>query len=117
MTNDQIALRIQWAEALESGKYNQGHGNLKSKYHDGTKYHCCLGVAMEEFGDDRWDENGDNCQLSDHACSLLGLDEAEKGFSLDQSDLINLNDEDRQPFVQIARYIRKNTPEPTEEKG
>src|SRR5690606_32517840 len=33
-----------WLDALRSGKYPQGDGNLHVKYTDGAEHFCCLGV-------------------------------------------------------------------------
>jgi hypothetical protein len=35
-----------WVRALRSGKYQQGHGRLRSRS-DGTDFFCCLGVLRE----------------------------------------------------------------------
>ena len=48
MTKETITRRAEffdrWIEALKSGKYKQGYGQLRAK----NKY-CCLGVACEVF--------------------------------------------------------------------
>ena len=59
LTPEQRAHLIQWAEALESGKYKQGKNQLINNYMipDPANYtYCCLGVACEilpkeEFGE------------------------------------------------------------------
>lgn len=38
-----------WIKALRSGKYVQGRGTLERTLADGSKQHCCLGVACREF--------------------------------------------------------------------
>lgn len=58
LTPEQRAHLLQWAEALESGKYKQGRNQLINNYMigDPANYtYCCLGVACEilpkeEFG-------------------------------------------------------------------
>ena len=39
-------IKSQWIEALKSGKYTQGHGQLRLNI-NGVKHHCCLGVLGE----------------------------------------------------------------------
>lgn len=41
-------------EALESGNYKQGQGYLLTIDPDGTRRHCCLGVASEISGLGSW---------------------------------------------------------------
>lgn len=43
MNTDKLKL---WTDALRSGEYRQGRGNLASRDGDTVKY-CCLGVACE----------------------------------------------------------------------
>lgn len=38
-----------WTEALRSGEYMQGTGNLCKVDTDGNKEYCCLGVACEMY--------------------------------------------------------------------
>ncbi len=49
LTEEQIANRTKWVEALRSGKYIQGNNYLKSEV-NGVTEHCCLGVAVEALG-------------------------------------------------------------------
>ncbi len=118
ITNAQIALRLKWAEALESGRYGQAHHHLRVRTNpitekDGTYKYCCLGVAIEELGDHTWDQSGRNLRLSTNACELLGINfEGE----LNDTELADLNDSGA-TFSTIAAKIRDYTPEPTDEKG
>lgn len=43
-TLEQLQNRIKWVEALRSGEYQQGKGNLRK----GERF-CCLGVACDVF--------------------------------------------------------------------
>ena len=52
LTQEQKERLIKWAEALESGKYEQTTGRLRK----GNK-HCCLGVACDLSHLDRWTSN------------------------------------------------------------
>lgn len=119
MSNETIALRIKWAEALESGRYEQGFFHLKQRNDPLTApltdqehfRYCCLGVAMAELGDHTWDQSGGGRHLSLLPCELLGIDHE---HNLNSARLIELND-GGETFKQIAHQIRITTPEPTKE--
>lgn len=49
MNAEQRAGIRRWAEALESGKYQQGIYNLHSRTETGDRF-CCLGVLCEKEG-------------------------------------------------------------------
>ena len=111
MTNEQIALRLKWADELESGRYGQTQYHLKIRMNSilekvPTYAYCCLGVAIEVLGDDTWRGRSD-VNLTERACQLLGLDEPS---TLSQNDLIAMNDDHSASFKQIAQAIRKHTP-------
>lgn len=38
---------LMWAEALESGEYEQGRGLLTERFPDGVERDCCLGVLCK----------------------------------------------------------------------
>ena len=119
MSNETIALRLKWAEALESGRYGQARFHLRVRTNTITDKvptygYCCLGVAIAELGDHSWDQSGNNRALSLNACKLLGLDQPGE---LDAGDLSDMNDSSTRTFTQIAARIRNATPKPTEEKG
>lgn len=101
------AARELWAQALESGKYKQGAGQLAVETDEGLQ-HCCLGVACElavhqgiiaSF-------DGDDGALQDYmpVQDWLGLRVFNGTYSLDQS-LTSDNDNGR-TFEQIAATIR-----------
>lgn len=41
----------EWIAALRSGKYQQGHGELKTERGDGNFSYCCLGVEQQVHPD------------------------------------------------------------------
>lgn len=108
MTN----LQRRWVEALESGKYEQGMGQLRNS----NNRYCCLGVACDVNDPTLWDGvdmgwykgEGDE-ELSDNLLNKLGL------TSDDQCNLIDMNDNQRKTFPEIAAYLREfyNKNEPT----
>lgn len=98
-------LKQKWVEALRSGKYEQGRGQL---FDDG-KY-CCLGVFCQVAGLEI--ENGNR---------VAGTPAGEDGYHLisekiafSTSELFKRNDGlspyERQDFHQIADYIEANIP-------
>lgn len=70
-------------EALESGEYQQGHGQLKTTYTD----YCCLGVACDKSGQGRWDS-------ADYYITALGTSdvfmppEVQDWLGVDDHDLV-----------------------------
>ena len=119
MSNKTIALRLKWADALESGRYGQARFHLRERTNSPeekvpTYAYCCLGVAMEELGNHTWDQSGGNRTLSVTACKLLGIDPPGE---LHVQKLTDMNDSSTLGFTEIAQAIRENTPNPTEEKG
>ena len=103
---------IQWGQALESGEYKQGMGRLCSLNPKGEERHCCIGVALEEFGSAKigwelgengscysWEGDWSNPPPEFMACTF-GL------FWDDSEYLIDLNDNKKYGFKRIAKIIR-----------
>lgn len=108
-----------WVEALRSGKYQQGMGQLASREveSDGFCY-CCLGVACEILKDDF------DLKVSEHetyklydgamtslpnivitALNLKSKDGKFIGIENEKDCLISLNDSDCMTFAEIADVI------------
>lgn len=94
-------LKARWIEALRSGKYQQGEGNLKK---DGRL--CCLGV-LREVADpsDTESHRGHGSVLSDAQCQRLGLPYHQMVPLWHRNDGDGM---DKQPFSQIADWIEAN---------
>lgn len=106
-------LKSRWIEALRSGKYEQGSGQLKD--HSGN--YCCLGVlcAIQDidlefpprgcnsgrYGDYSFPENG-------HAPGLY--DEVTGDDASYRSVLARMNDDGHTSFSNIADWIENNIP-------
>ena len=96
-------LKSKWVKALRSGKYKQGFGTLKQRHNTNHRpMYCCLGVLRE---------------LMPAPYQKLA---ARKGFTLSkgqltmagisykvQGTLVNMNDEIRNTFEEIAGHIEK----------
>lgn len=108
-------LKMEWVEALRSGKYKQGKSYLKSC--DGTA-HCCLGVLAELYvakGKGEWNVYGED----DPRNPTITI-EGKKDFDPDaflpeatldertQLQLSKMNDEGGKSFSEIADYIEVN---------
>lgn len=102
------ALKAKWVEALDSGKYPQAVGLLRSANGRGF---CCLGVLCDVMGaeweregafldGDRLDEE-DEFLLTKETLRRVGLDQKT------QARLAAMNDEET-PFTVIARHIEAN---------
>lgn len=93
-------LKAKWVKALRSGKYKQHFGELfpfAGRFDAGSiadaSAHCCIGVGVLCTG-----ASADN---TTRASVLLGLTEKQRDA------LINLNDEERRSFPEIADYIER----------
>ncbi len=128
--------QLAWLAALESGKYEQGHGRLTTYVSQDKQYHCCLGVAcvlyQENVGtlspkihEDTHTYHGtkecimydkDKFYVPAEVQNALGLRDNQGTFaklvtrSNDKfpcSSLASMNDEGM-TFAEIAAYIRAN---------
>ena len=96
-------LKSKWVEALRSGRYVQGYGQL---YYN-QKY-CCLGVLCSLMRPP--DDPSEVEQSWDGWAGELGPKMAEEaGLTVEtQCHLVGMNDELRVPFERIADYIEAN---------
>lgn len=102
-------LKAKWTAALRSGKYIQTEGAL----HKNGAF-CCLGVLLDIRGGGEWegeefiverssDGEHDVCCLQD-----LGPLRSELKVSGDiEAKLIDMNDDEKKSFIEIADYIEK----------
>ena len=106
-TEEEIrANRLEWLEALESGKYGQTRGTLKR-----SEGFCCLGVVCELFDSSKWAHinNGyvyqlDGIMLYGH---LPAVYQQALAMTAEVHDrCINLNDWQFFSFISIATYLR-----------
>jgi hypothetical protein len=128
--NQEKALLL--AEALESGKYNQGYRVLErhTVQEDGSVKvtNCCLGVAtrlaqeagvqMDEVLDRSIVEfDGNSTSMTPKVAAWFGFRTQGAAFGDNEKDaeqiegrssLIGLNDEGDHTFADIARIIREN---------
>ena len=89
-----------WVDALNSGKYPQGGGRLRTT--KGT--YCCLGVLADTLG----------CTWDDHNMATLEGHFYKAGAALPseivthaiQARLITMNDCNLNPFNEIAVFIK-----------
>lgn len=128
-------IKTQWLEALRSGEYQQGRGELATMDANGKKTHCCLGVLCElavkagivQKTDGTWNEGSlsflfDNSNavlptlvknwagLLDHNPGIVGI-QTPRGYK--EFSLAELNDGSKpyelEPynFTQIANIIEE----------
>lgn len=110
--------KAKWLKALRSGKYEQGRGRLQ-RVEDGSRQYCCLGVLCEVLGythsgdgQGYYDQRGNyiSASLATYDIEALGLDKKvrfEKTETELQPKLIDLNDDRKWNFNQIANYLEK----------
>lgn len=127
LSKEQITANIElWCQALDSGEYIQGVGQLH--YQDtntGVQHFCCLGVGAKELGlpcnlvndpsvvvADRkefcYGEEGENALAPAEFMKMVGLKTAEGSYYVDGEleALTSRNDSDGWNFKQIADLIR-----------
>lgn len=124
-------IKQQWLEALRSGKYQQGQGQLVSvdEDDDSVTGHCCLGVLADVAGLRPWrfacegylGEGGDNS-------TDLGLGPWENPGDAQfnaadqatnttvQRKLAGMNDQGKS-FAEIADWIETNIPAESDSTG
>lgn len=118
------SIAMKWAEALESGEYKQGTGQLRTKENE----FCCLGVLcnmhaqanpkvaaqqdnpVEYFGKDEFPPdvvmNWSGLKDSSGAFYVLE-DDPYYGMTNVRHELVDLNDSGK-TFPEIAKVIRKH---------
>ena len=119
-----LETKKKWVSALRSGKYLQGHGQLRKS--NGQDQFCCLGVLQDLVAPEKWVQSitgwkADGCaggltielmnkiKMDHHKTSILvdmndGLTcgESEAGFPLFEID------HEPKSFKVIANYIEEN---------
>lgn len=107
ITEEQRKKAVEWVKALRCGTYKQGRAVLR----DINNKYCCLGVACDISGLGSWEPESDG--LSYRYLSMYGIlpYEVMKYYGINRSSfirerkLIDMNDDDRCTFEQIAVYI------------
>lgn len=101
-------LKQKWINALRSGEFRQGQGELRydmyisGDYSTAHQAYCCLGVLREIVNPTDFEsENADNNYLSPEQLERYGLTGEE------QQILAELNDDKNMSFDEIATYIEK----------
>ena len=105
-------IKKKWIDALRSGKFKQGSGELCNM--ESNKY-CCLGVLCEITRQDNphikrtkeghyslHKKDSVDGQLDDAMLTYFGIDDEI------QNELIDMNDDRDKSFKQIADYIKEN---------
>lgn len=91
-------LKAKWVKALRSGEYQQLTPGGKHWRRDGK--HCCLGVLGELLGEQEAMDNDSFGRKANDAGLSLGV----------RCKLVDMNDEQRSSFAEIADYIEKEIP-------
>ena len=105
LTKEEYAAnRKKWVEALRSGEYEQGTGQLRN-----DDCYCCLGVAHDLFGNSSdLAMPGDSSLKRSSARDALGLSASDGFIGGDLTGLIQLNDIAKKTFNEIADIIESN---------
>lgn len=101
-----VEFKEKWLEALRSGRFVQGKGQLK-KTIQGVVQHCCIAV-LGECLEIEINERGDQFKVDENLCEgfypsvdrLIGVENVHK--------LVNMNDDSRESFLEIADWIEEH---------
>jgi len=113
-------IKEKWIAALNSGKYEQGHGVLCRQHTNESNQYCCLGVLVETTGGEWEDQDPEDKESIDKAYfkgSYEYLPDDYCGLSRDQQRILaELNDGDHEDygemdFPAIAKFIEKHVEE------
>lgn len=97
-------VKEKWVAALESGKYPQIRGALRS-----VVGYCCLGVLCDIVDPSEWVKDHDGFMYHGYSGNLPYEVRGMADLSVCVVDkLVNMNDEERASFPEIARYIRES---------
>lgn len=101
-------IKKEWIEALLSGEYEQGKGQLR----DDQGKHCCLGVLTDiacKKGVADWSDLPNNGTLASHIVEWCGLPDVNPDIKSPHSDhdlIASYNDEGA-TFQEIAKIIEE----------
>ncbi len=99
--------KTRWVEALRSGKYLQGHGQLLEDYpYDVGVHYCCLGVLCVITG---MPYHCEDAALPKEIMKAVGLDSPDPTVPYN-NEILNLsilNDVNHLEFPEIADLIEK----------
>lgn len=96
-----IAIRRKWVEALRSGAYKQCQGALSREMADGSEQFCCLGVLGRVI-DPNFADRSASSHLGDWFDIAAGV------YGRIRQRLSSMNDNHGLSFEQIAALIEKN---------
>lgn len=106
-------LKEKWLEALRSGKYKQGRGELRSVNDE----FCCLGVLCDVSGQGEWDKRteahysyGQGTKWGAYGLPLF-MNEFTGLTMKPEETLFALNDDKKLSFNEIADWIEENIKE------
>lgn len=111
------ALKNQWIEALLSGKYKQGHSELRSRIEGETQdLFCCLGVFCDIVAPEQW-EKAPRLMSSDCTAIYHGKThcyptlEMENEYHLNVTGKVASMNDYGKSFAEIAEWIKENVEE------
>lgn len=106
-------IKAQWVQALRSGNYVKGLGNLKAEYVDGLVRYCCLGVLCELSPVEgltvgrqtEWDTHATYLPPSVQQWAGLDTGNPKVSYMSGESTLADVNDRTDSTFEDIADLI------------
>lgn len=102
-------IKLKWIEALRSGNYKQGRGQLRNHRNE----YCCLGVLCDIHAQEtgrKWSKNnydGEYSKLNTEVAIWAGLEDANPIIA-HNIRCIGANDVHEYSFLDIANMIETN---------
>ena len=105
-TKQQLRVRTMWVDALRSGDYEQGTGQLCN---DREQY-CCLGVYHDAVTDGYWKRNNSGAWGIADEWGLVNIGDVPYLDVIHgaRPRLVSMNDADGCSFPQIADWIEEH---------
>ena len=99
-------IKTRWVEALRSGHYKQGKGQLRPT----SDSYCCLGVLCDIMNPEGWTLDDGLYIFEDRFFGVLSPELRSK-TGVNQkihSTVMDMNDIEKKPFKEIAQWIQEN---------
>lgn len=109
------ALQAKWIEELRSGRLVQGVGGLRPS----ENTYCCLGVACQVYDPQRWSLDPEHRSFAFYDENSQWLPgELNDAFQIDgslETTLIEMNDQEKRSFAEIADFLEQEFREQSHE--
>jgi hypothetical protein len=105
-----LEIKRKWVAALRGGRYPQGHNTLRQKGPNGDQF-CCLGVLCDVVDPSGWEGYSHHGSRNIPRREILELFGGEIKEQPIWDRLVELNDNLRLSFTEIANFIETHVEE------